>query len=123
MLEERQRHQPTVKHEETNELLKAIIYEYKGLGQARTQRRVVGYTVEPSIWRNISDTSQKENFLVLGGSVTQANPLLRVIENRLSPFCLEVVDDVLFASIKAAYAGAIDLDDQDLHARIVRRFI
>src|SRR5882672_6643655 len=34
------------------------------------------------------------------------------IENRLSPLCLEVVDDVLLASIKAAYAGAIDLDDQ-----------
>lgn len=34
------------------------------------------------------------------------------IENRLSPLCLEVVNDVLLASIKAAYAGAIDLDDQ-----------
>jgi DNA helicase II / ATP-dependent DNA helicase PcrA len=34
------------------------------------------------------------------------------IENRLSPLCLEIVDDVLFASIKAAYAGSIDLDDQ-----------
>lgn len=34
------------------------------------------------------------------------------IENRLSPLGLEVVDNVLFASIKAAYAGAIDLDDQ-----------
>ena len=34
------------------------------------------------------------------------------VENRLSPLCLQVVDDVLIASIKAAYAGAIDLDDQ-----------
>jgi DNA helicase II / ATP-dependent DNA helicase PcrA len=34
------------------------------------------------------------------------------IENRLSPLGLEIVDDVLFTSIKAAYNGAVDFDDQ-----------
>lgn len=34
------------------------------------------------------------------------------IERPLSPFEQQIVDDVLFTSIKASYAGAIDLDDQ-----------
>lgn len=34
------------------------------------------------------------------------------IERPLSPFEQEVVDDVLFLTIKASYAGAVDLDDQ-----------
>lgn len=38
--------------------------------------------------------------------------LCQRIENRLSPLCLEVVDHLLFASIKAAYAGSVDFNDQ-----------
>jgi hypothetical protein len=38
--------------------------------------------------------------------------LLNRIENRLSPLAEEILDDVLFASIKASYAGTIDFDDQ-----------
>lgn len=34
------------------------------------------------------------------------------IENRLTAFGLQVVDDLLFQSIKASYAGAVDFDDQ-----------
>jgi DNA helicase II / ATP-dependent DNA helicase PcrA len=34
------------------------------------------------------------------------------IENRLTPFGLKIVDDVLFASIQASYAGSVDFDDQ-----------
>jgi DNA helicase II / ATP-dependent DNA helicase PcrA len=34
------------------------------------------------------------------------------IENRLSALGIEIVDALLFASIKAAYAGSVDFDDQ-----------
>jgi DNA helicase II / ATP-dependent DNA helicase PcrA len=50
-------------------------------------------------------------FPTAGRLCTQAD-LCKRIENRLSPLCIEIVDDVLIASIKAACAGAIDLDDQ-----------
>lgn len=38
--------------------------------------------------------------------------LLSRIENRLNEFELKVVDDILFISIQASYAGTIDLEDQ-----------
>jgi superfamily I DNA/RNA helicase len=34
------------------------------------------------------------------------------LENKLSPLSLEIIDSVLFSSIKASYAGSIDFDDQ-----------
>jgi AAA domain len=94
----------------TNELLKAIIYEYKGSDRNELN----------DSWWEITGAVHMAKHLgyVPDGKFPGArrlcdrDTLSARVENRLSPLCQEVVDNVLFASIKAAYAGAIDLDDQ-----------
>jgi hypothetical protein len=94
----------------TNEILKAIIYEYKGSDRNELN----------DSWWEITGAVHMAKHLgyIPDGKFPNARRLCSQqtlctrIENRLSPLCLEVVDAVLFASIKAAYAGAIDLDDQ-----------
>ncbi len=94
----------------TNELLKAIIYEYKGSDRQELS----------DSWWEITGAVHMAKHLgyVPDGKFPSArrlctqSELCSRVENRLSPLCLEVVDAVLIASIKAAYAGAIDLDDQ-----------
>jgi hypothetical protein len=94
----------------TTELLREELNGYKG-----TDRQEISDS-----WWDISGAVHMAKHLgyIPEGKFTNARrlcdqqTLCQRIENRLSPLCLEVVNNVLFASIKAAYAGAIDLDDQ-----------
>jgi F-box protein 18 (helicase) len=100
----------SVNLKKTTELLREAIYAYKGTDKAE---------IQDCYW-DISGAIHMAKHLgyIPNGKFPNARRLCDQatlstrIENRLSPLCLKVVDDVLFASIKAAYAGGIDLDDQ-----------
>jgi hypothetical protein len=94
----------------TNELLKVAINEYKGSDRQE---------LNDSWWDIVGAIHMAKHLgYIPDGKFPNARrlcdqqTLCSRIENRLTPLGLEVVDNVLFASIKAAYAGAIDLDDQ-----------
>jgi UvrD/REP helicase N-terminal domain len=94
----------------TNELLKAIIYEYKG--SDRTELNDSWWEITGAVHMAKHLGYIPEGKFPNARRLCDQQTLCSRIENRLTPLCLEVVDAVLFASIKAAYAGAIDLDDQ-----------
>ena len=94
----------------TNELLKAIIYEYKGSDRQELSDSWWDITGAVHMAKHIGYIP--EGKFPNARRLCDQQTLCQRVENRLTPLCLQVVDDVLFASIKAAYAGAIDLDDQ-----------
>jgi len=92
------------------EILGAVIDEIKGKDKAE---------VREAYWDILSAIRMAKNLgYVPDGKFAHARrlcdreTLCSRIENRLSPFCLSVVDHALTASIKASYEGSVDFDDQ-----------